>query len=40
MGLYMDLFFVNIFVKKTLLDEEYNEEFRSEIVKCFLFIKL
>jgi hypothetical protein len=29
----MDLFFVNIVVKKTLLDEEHNEEFRNEILK-------
>jgi len=33
MGLYMDLFFVNIFVRKALLDEEHNEQFRNEIFK-------
>jgi hypothetical protein len=38
-GLHMDLFFVNIVVKKPLLDEEYNETFRSEILKWKLFYK-
>ncbi len=33
MGLYMDLFFVNIVVKIALLDEEHNEEFTNEILK-------
>jgi hypothetical protein len=39
MGLYMDLFFVNIVVKIALLDEEHNEEFTNEILKWKLFYK-
>ncbi len=40
MGLYMDLFFVNILVRKSLLDEEHNEQFRNEIFKLKLFYKV